>query len=66
MALSVWLSDRSVSLGFGTATHAVNLGLNVALGLIAAWREGVSLKALDKGLVATQSNSKKYSYSLVK
>jgi hypothetical protein len=66
MALSVWLSDRSVSLGFATATHAVNLGLNVALGLIAVWREGVSLTALDKGLVTTESNSKRYSYSLVK
>lgn len=56
MALSVWLSDRSVSLGFATATHAVNLGLNVALGLIAAWREGVSLSVLSKQMTVTENN----------
>jgi uncharacterized protein (TIRG00374 family) len=57
MALSVWLVDGSVSFGFATATHAVNLGLNVALGLIAAWREEVKLTALGKSLATTESNS---------
>jgi hypothetical protein len=56
MALSVWLSDRSVSLGFATATHAVNLGLNVVLGLIAAWREGVSLSVLSNQVTLTEND----------
>lgn len=56
-ALSVWLSDRSVALGFAAVTHAVNLVLVVVLGLVAAWREGVQLSALaTEGLAITEGD----------
>jgi len=41
LALSVWTSERSVSAGFATVTHAANLALTVILGLIVGWREGI-------------------------
>lgn len=50
MALSVWLVDGSVSLGVAIVIHAINLGLILGLGLIAAWWEGVKLTTLGKGL----------------
>lgn len=43
LALSVWMSERSVALGFALVTHAASLALSVILGLIAAWREGIRL-----------------------
>lgn len=58
LALSVWLPDRSAALGFAAVTHAVNLGLSVVLGLVAAWREGVQLSTLaTESLVATESGA---------
>jgi len=41
LALSVWMSERSVSAGFATVTHAANLALTVGLGLVVGWREGI-------------------------
>jgi uncharacterized protein (TIRG00374 family) len=49
LVLSVWLPDPSVSLGFAAVVHALNLGMGVGLGLLAAWREGVRLSALSSG-----------------
>jgi uncharacterized protein (TIRG00374 family) len=41
LALSVWTSERSVSAGFATVTHAATLALTIVLGLITGWREGI-------------------------
>jgi uncharacterized protein (TIRG00374 family) len=49
LALSVWLPDQSEALGCATVTHAINLGLSVVLGLVAAWRGGVQLSTLTPG-----------------
>lgn len=54
MALSVWMPDQSVSLGFAAVVHALSLGLGVGLGLLAAWREGVRLSALSGGRLASE------------
>jgi len=49
LVLSVWVPERSVSLGFAAVVHVLNLGTGVGLGLMAAWREGVRLSALSSG-----------------
>lgn len=49
LALSAWLQDGSLGLAFAVFVHAMNLGLIVALGLAAAWREGVGWAELQSG-----------------
>jgi uncharacterized membrane protein YbhN (UPF0104 family) len=49
MALSIWLDDRSAALGYASASHVLNLGVYIVLGLLAAWREGIQLSTLARG-----------------
>jgi uncharacterized membrane protein YbhN (UPF0104 family) len=54
LALSVWIPDRSLALGFAAVTHAANLCLALVLGLAAAWWEGVQLSAMKKEILAAK------------
>ena len=45
-ALSPWVPDRSSALAFAIVTHAVNILLNVVLGLVALTHEGADWRAL--------------------
>ena len=57
MALSVWVPDQSVSLGFAAVVHSLSLGMGAGLGLLAAWREGVRLSTLSSGQLAAQGKA---------
>jgi len=46
LALSVWVSDRSLAASFALVTHVAVLILTVGLGIAATYREGTRLSAL--------------------
>lgn len=46
LALSVWVRDQPLMLGYAIGTHAVNMVLNVSLGMYYLWRNGLSMAAL--------------------
>ena len=46
LALSVWVPDKSVALAFAVATHGLNLVMNLSLGSLCLWREGLNLSKL--------------------
>lgn len=48
LALSVWVTDKSVALGYAIATHGVSIAVNVILGTAALWRSGLGFGQLSR------------------
>jgi len=46
LALSVWITDKSVALGYAVGTHGVNMLVNTVIGSLCLAREGINLRSL--------------------
>ena len=58
LALSVWVPDRSTALGYAIATHGINLMVNIGLGSLCLWREGVSLTRLGQESIQAEKDQR--------
>ncbi|MBN1810362.1 MAG: flippase-like domain-containing protein [Anaerolineae bacterium] len=48
LALSVWIPDKSVALAYAIASHGLNIALNVVIGSVCLWREGLGLAEVSR------------------